>query len=43
MEPVAFYVLSLLHFELKSQKINDFGVNHYFSKYLALVAPPPEV
>ena len=43
MEPIEFYVLSLLHFDLKSEKMNDFGVNHYRSKYLALVAPPPEV
>ncbi len=43
MEPLPFFELSLLHFDLKSQKINDFAVNHYRSKYLALVAPPPEV
>ena len=43
MEPVEFFELSLLHFDIKSQKINNFGVNHYRSKYLALVAPLPVV
>jgi hypothetical protein len=43
MEPIEFYVLSLLHFDLKSQNINDIEVNLYRSKYLSLVAPPPEV
>lgn len=43
MEPLPFFELRLMHFELKSKEINGIAVNHYCSKYLALVAPPPEV
>lgn len=43
MEPLPFFELALLHFDLKSQKINDIEVNQYRSKYLSLVSPPPEV
>jgi hypothetical protein len=43
MEPLPCFELRLKIFNLKSEKMNDLAVNHYRSKYLALIAPPPEV
>ena len=43
MEPLPCFELRLKIFNLKSEKMNDLAVNHYRSKYLALIVPPPEV